>query len=67
MYDDEDSDDTTIPCPECGREIYDDTPRCPHCGSYLGGDDFQRSRRPAWWLLFGVLAALAAAAMWIFR
>lgn len=25
----------TARCPECGREVYDDLPRCPHCQSWL--------------------------------
>ena len=24
-----------VPCPECGRLIYEDTQQCPHCGQWV--------------------------------
>jgi len=49
------SDETnpTIPCPYCVREIYEDSPRCPHCGQYISGEDAPTGRpqcgsSPAW-------------------
>ena len=27
--------DATVPCPECGGEIYDDSDHCPACGHWL--------------------------------
>ncbi len=40
-YDDEDSnlDADTIPCPDCGAEIYADLDHCPQCGHWLTDAD----------------------------
>jgi hypothetical protein len=50
----------TLPCPECGTEIYEDAPRCPACGAYVTSDTRGWSGRPAWWIILG-LAGVAAA------
>ena len=55
--------DGPLPCPHCLGVIYDDSPRCPHCGLYLGHDDVP-SRRP-WWIVAGVLVCLAMSLYWI--
>ena len=44
-YQDDDSNDdeqwkiqnhiNTAACPNCKKNIYDDTPRCPYCGQYI--------------------------------
>ena len=44
--------ETTIPCPYCRRPIYEDSPRCPHCGNYLSAEDAAPARKP-WWILVG--------------
>lgn len=46
----EDDAEPTIPCPFCQAEIWEDAPRCPACGSELGGADMPAPRRP-WWVL----------------
>lgn len=51
----EDDDEPTIPCPFCREEVWEDAPRCPHCGNLLGGADVPAPRRP-WWVL--ITAAL---------
>ncbi len=59
-----DSDESEmLPCPECGVSIYEDTPSCPHCGSYVTfSSNIWTGRSPVWiWLgLVGVLTVLAA-------
>ncbi|MFH0981666.1 MAG: hypothetical protein V2A79_09025 [Planctomycetota bacterium] len=30
-----DSEADQLPCPSCGRMLYDDTDRCPHCGDWV--------------------------------
>ena len=45
-YDDED-DYGTIPCPNCGEDVYDDSPRCPQCGEYITSSS-RRSSKPIW-------------------
>ncbi len=62
-------DDDAVPCPFCGRAVYESADVCPGCGSFLGGADEPRPRRP-WWVTVGfvlcVLGILAACAheMW---
>jgi hypothetical protein len=58
------ADDSTIPCPYCGREIYEDSPRCPHCGQYISAEDAPPSR-PQWWIVAGVALCLGAILVWI--
>lgn len=33
-YDDADEDDT-LPCPACGRQVYEDADQCPYCGEWI--------------------------------
>jgi DNA-directed RNA polymerase subunit RPC12/RpoP len=67
-HDDEaDSEDSsTIPCPYCGQEFYEDSPRCPHCGHYITDEDAPPRRAP-WWIILGVVLCLCAIAVWILR
>lgn len=63
---DEDGDhEPTIPCPACGEEMYDDAPRCPHCGSYVVDEDHAMSGRPTW-VILTALVCLAMALGWVF-
>ncbi len=32
---DGDEDNDTVPCPNCGEDIFDDAPQCPYCGMYV--------------------------------
>ncbi len=43
---DDELDDDTIECSQCGESFYDDSPRCPHCGHYPTAMD--HSRFPVW-------------------
>ena len=56
--DNPDDDDVaeTVPCPHCGRDVYEAAERCPHCGSYLSREDAP-SRRPRW-VVAGVIVCL---------
>lgn len=45
---DEFDDDATIECPECGRPIYEDAERCPHCESYVVAGQAGDKPRPLW-------------------
>jgi hypothetical protein len=61
--DDEEGDDT-VPCPYCGKDVYEGAERCPYCAHYLSQEDAPARRQP-WWIIFGALAVLAVVAMWI--
>lgn len=60
-YETYDDDDVTLtdPCPECGAEVYEDTPRCPACGSYITHQSNVWSGRPTWWILLGLIGVVA--------
>lgn len=32
---DQDGDEPTIPCPYCGKHVYEESDRCPHCQHYI--------------------------------
>lgn len=55
-------DDVTVPCPECGVEIYDDAEQCPHCGQYVvySGSSHVWTGRPIWWIVLGLLGIFTA-------
>ena len=72
MYDElddfEDSDDDdeldedgaeTLPCPECGSQIYEEAEQCPICGAYITFDRGLWTNRPWWWILLGLLGMAA--------
>jgi uncharacterized protein (DUF983 family) len=62
--DSEADDPATIPCPFCGDEIYDDTPRCPACGRYLSAEDQAAGGKPAWVIATAVIC-LGVALWWV--
>jgi hypothetical protein len=49
----------TVPCPQCGAEVYEDAVRCPACGSYVIHDTRVWSGRSGWWILLGLLGIVA--------
>ncbi len=55
--DDGDSADTE-PCPNCGKQIYEDGEFCPHCGSVISGTGARR-RTPLWIVVGVILCAIA--------
>jgi hypothetical protein len=63
-WSDRGDDDPTVPCPYCGKEVYDDSPRCPHCGQYISEEDAPPRRTP-WWIILGVLLCLCVILVWI--
>ncbi len=61
----DEDDDGLAPCPYCGREILEDSERCPLCGSYISREDAPFQSKP-WWIIIGVVAALYAVYRWTF-
>jgi hypothetical protein len=58
-----DDDDTTMPCPHCGEDVYDDAEQCPSCGQYLSREDAPATVRP-WWIVIGVAVCLVIVVLW---
>jgi hypothetical protein len=53
-----DEGDETLPCPKCGKSIYAEAPRCPHCGDYVAPGSAVRQGWPRWMWVCLVLAGL---------
>ena len=60
-------------CPKCGKEVYDQTETCPHCGSWLEGGTVREGRTDdeVWWrskwMVLLALLAMAAFAFLVLR
>lgn len=63
-YYDEDDESETVPCPDCGADVYEDAEQCPSCGQYIIAGATSTSAyvwkgRPIWWIVLGGLGILA--------
>jgi hypothetical protein len=54
----------TIDCPCCGKQIHEESERCPHCENYLSEEDARPGRKP-WWIVVCALLCLYAVYRWI--
>lgn len=57
--DDEDDEENTIECPECGAEIFDDIDVCPVCGHAIIHSTNPWQGKSAWWIVLGLLGIIA--------
>lgn len=57
---DDDPEYDQLPCPSCGRMIFDDTDRCPHCGDWVMPLATAASRRVtwAWWTALALVIVM---------
>lgn len=55
----------TIPCPYCGKAVYEQAELCPHCRSYLSVED-RPLRKPLWLVLAVIACLLAVLVGWLF-
>jgi uncharacterized paraquat-inducible protein A len=62
--DDPDDESETVPCPSCGKDVYEDAAYCPHCDADLT-ETAERSPRKPWWIILGSLACMYAFYRWI--
>jgi hypothetical protein len=63
---DDDDEESVMPCPYCGWQIPEDTPRCPYCEKYLSDEDAPPSRAPVW-IVAGAVACLYVIYRWVIR
>ncbi len=61
--DEADDETDTIPCPQCGKAIYEDVDRCPYCGQDVVPATNPWLGRPLWWIVLGLLGT--AAVIWV--
>ncbi|WP_417379305.1 zinc ribbon domain-containing protein [Gimesia sp.] len=61
-----DEETSTIECPNCGADVYEEAPACPVCGEYIGVDTHPFSERPRWWVSLGILGVIATILTLIF-
>ena len=47
-----------VPCPYCGKAVYEEADVCPHCGSFIVAERVT-SKRP-WWVVAAAIVLLAA-------
>lgn len=60
---DDPADEPVIACPECGAEVYEDSPRCPACGKYIvAAPSRPWAGKPAWLRRLAVVLLLLALA-----
>ena len=69
-YDDDGSSDDgdeepTVPCPFCGLEMLEDSPRCPSCGQYISAEDSPGPTKPLW-VIATAIVCLGIALWWVF-
>jgi hypothetical protein len=57
--DDADDEAETLPCPACRKQIYEQAEQCPYCGHYVTHRSSALAGRPWWFVLLGVLGAIA--------
>lgn len=69
MHDDDDDlddpepdadDDGTVPCPYCGEDMLEDSPRCPSCGNYISDQDAPAEKKPPWIIITAVILLVLA-------
>jgi hypothetical protein len=64
-YDDDsdDPDDESVPCPECGNDVYVITGKCPSCGYWLTDADHRAAgssdSKPFWLRATAIVVLLA--------
>jgi hypothetical protein len=71
-YDDDDDDDQVdqVPCPYCGKPVYERAEVCPHCRSYISREDAPRSpsrRGVPLWVWVGAALVMAVVVTWVVK
>ena len=55
----------TVTCAECGAPYHELASVCPRCGRWRTAED-RRQKRPLWWIIVALLAAVAFALVYVF-
>ena len=57
-YDLNDDEVELLPCPSCGREVYEETEKCPYCGDWIMPRQ-AAARTPFWFRVVGAVVVVA--------
>ena len=60
---DSEDESETLPCPFCGKPVYEAADVCPYCRNFVSIADL--SERKPWWVVAAVVALLAATLLWV--
>lgn len=58
LYDDDGP--PVVPCRSCGKEMFEDTDECPHCGTYQSMEDATQQPRYGPGIIVVILALILA-------
>ena len=53
-----------VPCPCCGKPIYEQAEICPHCRSYISREDSLPPRKPKWLVIGAVVTVVVILVVW---
>jgi predicted nucleic acid-binding Zn ribbon protein len=56
----------TLPCPYCGKPVYDGAEQCPRCGNYLSAEERPVQKKPLW-IVIAAVVCLIIIFLWILR
>jgi uncharacterized protein (DUF983 family) len=62
-FDSEEDDKSTIACPNCHKQVYDDAEQCPYCGHYISDQDWS-SGKPLL-VVVGMILCLLVVFYWL--
>ena len=65
-WQEDEDDDETVPCPHCGKPVYEGAEQCPACGNYISEEDSPTPVKPLW-IVVGGLICLAIVILWIWQ
>ena len=62
-WEDEDAESLTVPCLECGTDVYEDAEQCPACGHWITHSETSTTSamqgKPLWYVVLGLLGIIA--------
>lgn len=62
-FDEDSYESEVVPCPNCGADVHEDSPRCPACGDFITHSTNPWRGKPTWWIALG-LAGIGAV-LWL--
>jgi hypothetical protein len=60
-----DEDDPNFLCPYCRVPIFEESEKCPHCGTWLTDEENDAGQRKPLWIIVGAVACLVVVYFWL--